>query len=231
MESANVKRSFLPAIAVIGGIIAIVSLFLYWVNISTTFSYSFFEIPYTLRTTAIKVVEGATDIPDDWHTVCPAVAGVFGIIGLIFAVIALVKPKTRRACGAAMIFCGILAVVFALLFFFWEFTVYYEVTATDAGAVQALAAALAANDIPTASAIITQMGLDPVVVLPQIQAMMAQDPMAVAQFVAQFTAGNQIPVGYLYVKDVVDYGFYLCIAGGLLVFIAGLLCINPDRKQ
>jgi len=216
----------LIGLAAVGGIVAIVSLFVYWVDISTVFSYSFFEIPYTMKATAIKVVEGSTDIPDDWHIYTPAIAGVCAILGTVVFAVGSFLHRGSRALSACAVILGLGCIVSALMFAAWTFDVTYVVPDEVGAAVNGLAAALAGGDIPTASAIITQLGLDPAVVLPQISSL---PPEQMAATVAELQAGNTVVVGEMHVVDVVTTGFDLCLIGGVLVTIAG--CIGIFREN
>ncbi len=216
----------LIALAAVGGVLAIVSLFVYWVDICTVFSYSFFEIPYTMKATAIKVVEGSTDIPDDWHIYTPVIAGVCAILGTVILAVSCFVRKGSRALAACAVILGVGCIVSALTFSAWTFDVTYDVPDEVGAAVNGLAAALAGGDIPTASTIITQLGLDPAVVLPQISSM---PPEQMAATVAELQPGNTVVVGEMHVIDVVAIGYDLCLIGGVLVTIAG--CIGVFRSK
>lgn len=245
------KRSYISLVAVLGGIVAIASLFLYWVDISTVFSYNFFEIPYAMKATAIKVVEGTTDIPNDWHIYCPALAGVFAIVGAAIGVGTVLRKKSNKLAYIAIIACGLLALQFSVLFAAWNFDVVYVVTGEDQAAVgqlyvvlqaclgdptcletvrqNAIQAAIAGGMDPAiASGITAEAALEEAV--DQINALYGlnlADPAvqaALASFnPSDFTAGNELVVGYMQVQNVVTTGFWVSIVGGILVAVTGIV--------
>lgn len=129
--------SYLQLIAIIGGALGIIGLFLVWVDIG----FSFFNPltmsmePYTMKATAINVIEGSSDIPDDWHIYCPVLGGIFAALGAIIAVLAIVKPGCIKYGSFAMIAFSVIGIVCCVLFYTWTFDVTFDATAFGMGII------------------------------------------------------------------------------------------------
>lgn len=113
-EIANKKVgpvSVIQLIAIIGGIIGVVALFLTW--------YTLDVVLISESYTRLDFITNEDWSNADFHKYMPVLAMVMALLGLIVSIMPMVKPGLIKSSAALLIIFGILGVVFSVLFYTW----------------------------------------------------------------------------------------------------------------